>query len=82
MAEGDYIIYAGGRFYAAQIGDTDYQVAVDAYPYGYVVTYLGPPLGFVGGRARSRSPWKLHRARRCPIGAFRLDIIAHGPISA
>ena len=37
MAGGDYIIYSGGRFYAAQIRDSEHHVAVAAYPYVYIV---------------------------------------------
>ena len=40
MEEGDYIIYAGGRFYAEQIRDAEYHVALSAYPYVYIVNYI------------------------------------------
>ena len=40
MAERNYIIYADGRFYAAQIRHTEYHVAVAVYPYVYIVNFL------------------------------------------
>ena len=40
MEEGDYIIYADGRFYAAHIRDAEYHVALSAYPIVYIVNYI------------------------------------------
>ena len=38
--KGDYIIYANGRFCAAQIRDTEYHVAHSAYSYVYIVNFI------------------------------------------
>ena len=50
MADFDYIMYEGGRFYAAQIRDTEYHVAVAAYSYVYIANYLDFPLWGSGAK--------------------------------
>ena len=50
MEDGDYIMYSRGLFYAVQIRDIEYQVAVAAHPYVNIVNYLDSPLWRSGER--------------------------------
>ena len=40
MATGGYVMYSNGRYYAAQIRDIEYRVAVAAYRYVYIFRYI------------------------------------------